>query len=145
MVDASRPATVDDIHDTARAMPHVTVDRAGGRSDNPVYQVGGKPFVFFRNPRPDAADPETGQRYDDVIVIWVADDHDKQALVHDESRPYFTTDHFNGHSSVLLRGSRIGEIPRQEIVELIQDAWLCRASKRRAAEWLDRAESGQSG
>ena len=50
-------------------MPHVTVD--GGSKGNAVYQVGGKSFVFFRNPRPDAFDPQTGERYDDVIVIWV--------------------------------------------------------------------------
>ena len=36
-------------------MPHVTVD-AGGPG-NEVYQVGGKSFVFFRTPRPDAVDP----------------------------------------------------------------------------------------
>jgi hypothetical protein len=42
-------------------MPHVTVYPGAG--DNPIYQVGGKSFVFFRNPRPDAVDPETGERY----------------------------------------------------------------------------------
>jgi hypothetical protein len=36
--------------------------------------VGGTSFVFFRNPRPDAFDPDTGQRYDDVIVFWVPDE-----------------------------------------------------------------------
>jgi hypothetical protein len=59
--DGSRAARVDDVHDLALAMPHVTV--VDGTSDNPVYQVGGKSFVFFRNPRPDAVDPETGERY----------------------------------------------------------------------------------
>ncbi|MGH9131479.1 MAG: hypothetical protein ACRDWV_07360 [Acidimicrobiales bacterium] len=49
----------------ATGMPHVTVCRGSG--GNPVYQVGGKSFVFFRNPRPDATDPQTGQRFDDVI------------------------------------------------------------------------------
>jgi hypothetical protein len=44
-----------------------------------------------------------------VIVFWVASEEDKQALVLDESTPFFTTPHFNGHASVLLRGSRIGE------------------------------------
>jgi hypothetical protein len=38
---------------------------------------------------------------------------------------------------VLVRASRLGEITRQELAELIQDAWLCRASKRRAQAWLD--------
>jgi hypothetical protein len=50
-------------------MPHVTVE--DGPQGNPVYQVGRKSFVFFRTPRPDAVDPVTGERYDDVIVLWV--------------------------------------------------------------------------
>ena len=92
-------------------MPHVT--KVEGTKDNPIYQVGQKSFVFFRNARADASDPETGERYDDVIVIWVASEDDKQALVQDEGSPYFTTPHFDGHPSVLLRGSRIGEIDRR--------------------------------
>src|SRR4051812_47607415 len=115
-------------------MPHVTVwDET---SDNPVYQVGGKSFIFFRNPRPDAFDPETGERYRDVIVFWVPSEEDKRAMVQDDTSPYFTTAHFNGHPSVLLRAGRIGEITRQELTELIADAWLSRASKRRADTWL---------
>lgn len=124
-----------DVHELALAMPHVTVVHGSG--DNPVYQVGGKSFIFFRNPRPDAVDPETGVRYPDVIVFWVASEADKQALVQDPTSPFFTTAHFDGHLSVLLRGSRVGELSRQELAELVQDAWLCRASKRRAATWLD--------
>jgi hypothetical protein len=115
-------------------MPHVTVDHGPG--NNPVYQVGGKSFIFFRNPRPDAVDSGTGERYRDVIVFWVASEADKQALVQDGSSPFFTTAHFKGHPSVLLRASRVGELTREELAELIQDAWLSRASPRRAATWL---------
>ncbi|MDQ1483898.1 MAG: hypothetical protein QOF35_1974, partial [Actinomycetota bacterium] len=64
-----RRARVEDVHDLALDMPHVTVDH--GTAENPVYQVGRKSFVFFRNPRSDATDPETGERYLDVIVFWV--------------------------------------------------------------------------
>jgi hypothetical protein len=85
-------------------MPHVTV--IGGTKDNPVYQVGGKSFIFFRNPRPDAFDPDSGERYSDVIVFWVADEAEKQALVKEESTPFFSTTHFDGHPSVLVRASR---------------------------------------
>src|SRR5215469_15189409 len=116
-------------------MPHVTVTR-GGQS-NPVYQVGGKSFVFFRTQRPDAADPVTGERYDDVIVFWVASEADKQALVQDQGSPFFSTPHFDGHLSVLVRGSRLGELSLQELTEVVQEAWLCRASARRAATWLN--------
>jgi hypothetical protein len=65
-----RFARVEDVHELALGMSHVKVEH--GPSGNPVYQVGGKSFVFFRNPRPDAVDPETGERYTDVIVFWVA-------------------------------------------------------------------------
>jgi hypothetical protein len=125
---------VRDVHEIAGGMPFVTVEEIGpGR---PVYQVGRKSFVFFRNPRPDAVDPRTGERYDDVIVFWVGSEADKQALVQDESTPFFTTKHFDGHQSVLLRASRVGELSRQELAEVIQEAWLSRASRRRAADWL---------
>lgn len=130
----SRPARVDDVHKIALAMPHVTVEHGSG--DNAVYQVGGKSFIFFRNPRPDAVDPVTGERYADVIVFWVESEADKQALVRDETSPAFTTAHFDGHPSVLVRASRIGELTYAELAEMVQDAWLSRASARRAADWL---------
>lgn len=123
------------MHAAALAMPHVTVD--DGTSGNPVYQVGGRSFVFFRNPRPDAVDAQTGERYDDVVVIWVTDEHEKQALVQDPASPFFTTDHFAGHPSVLVRVSRLEETTRSEITELVQAAWLSRASRARAQAWLD--------
>jgi hypothetical protein len=135
----SRPASVADVHELAMAMPHVT-QWAGEPGKPPIYQVGGKSFVFFRNPRPDAFDPDTGERYDDVIVFWVPDEADKRSLVEDPDSPFFTTPHFNGHLSVLLRGAHVPELSRAELAEVIQDAWLSRASRRRAAQWLDARE-----
>ena len=137
---ADRPATVADVHEIAAGMPHVSRIE-GSKAGNAVYQVGGKSFVFFRTPRPDAVDPDTGERYTDVIVIWVESEADKLALTQDPASPFFTTSHFDGHPSVLIRQSRLGEIGLTELRELIQDAWLCPASTRRAARWL----AGQSG
>jgi hypothetical protein len=130
----SRRARVEDVHELALGMPHVSVVHGSG--DNPVYQVGQKSFVFFRNPRPDAFDPETGERYPDVIVFWVPSESDKQAMVQDQGSPFFTTPHFDGHLSVLLRASRIGELTLRELTEVVQDAWLSRASPARGAAWL---------
>ena len=134
MPPRSRRARVEDVHDLAMGMPWVTVEYGSG--GNPVYQVGRKSFIFFRTPRPDAVDPQTGERYPDVIVFWVPSDADKQALVQDPDTPFFTTPHFNGHVSVLVRASRIGALTLQELTEVVQDAWLSRASTRRATEWL---------
>ncbi len=134
MAQKDRPARVADVHRLATAMPHVT--RLDGPRGNAVYQVGGRSFVFFRNPRPDAVDPRSGERYDDVIVIWVESEADKSALLQDERLPFFTTPHFDGHPSVLVRASRLGELGVRELTEVVQDAWLARASARRARDWL---------
>ncbi len=115
-------------------MPHVK--RMEGPKGNAIYQVGGKSFVFFRTPQPDCADPDTGERWADVIMLWVGSDSDKLALIQDPESPFFSTPHFDGHPSVLVRSSRLAEIDLTELAELVQDAWLSRASKRRATRWL---------
>jgi hypothetical protein len=124
---SDRPARVADVHRIAAAMPHVT--RVEGPKGNAIYQVGGKSFVFFRNPRRDAPFP-------DVIVIWVESEADKLALVQDAGSPFFTTNHFDGHPSVLVRESELDRVGVGELTELIQDAWLSQASKRRGDKWL---------
>ena len=137
MSSAERGARIEDVHELAQGMPHVTVEHGSG--GNPVYQVGRRSFIFFRTPRPDAIDPVSGERLTDVIVFWVASEADKQALVQDDSTPFFTTAHFEGHPSVLVRASRIGELTREELAEIVQEAWLSRASAHRAATWLSRS------
>src|ERR1700761_4743465 len=129
-----RPARESDVHEIAAGMPHSK--RIEGPKGNAIYQVGGKSFVFFRTPRPDAADPETGERFADVIMIWVDSETDKQALVQDPQSPFFTPAHFDEHPSVLIRASRLAEVSRTELAELIQDGWLSRASRRRVDQWL---------
>ena len=118
----SRRATVADLHALAGAMPGVTIE--AGPKGNEVYQVSRRSFVFFRTPRPDAVDPVTGERYED------------------DATPYFTTPHFDGHLSVLLRASRIGELSRDELAEMVYDAWLARASPTAARRWLAEHELG---
>lgn len=129
-----RRATVEDVHALASAMPYVRV--VEGSLENPVYQVGGKSFVYFRTPSRDALDPETSERYDDVIIFWVPDAEDKDALVSDDDLPFFTTPHFDGHPSVLVRASRLGELGYDQLAEVVEDAWLSRASARRQQVWL---------
>jgi hypothetical protein len=129
-----RPARLSDVHEIAAAMPHTK--RIEGPQGNAIYQVGGKSFVFFRTPQPDAVDPDTGERLPDVIMIWVESEGDKFALVQDPDSPFFTTDRFDGHPSVLVRVSRLADVSRTELAEVIQDGWLSRASKRRADQWI---------
>ena len=127
--DGSRPATAADVHEIARALPGVTRADAGPT----VYQVSRRSFLFFRNPRPDATDPETGDRYTDVIVFWVESELEKEAILADASLPFFTTAHFDGHPSVLLRASRVGELSRDDLAGFVEGAWLSRAGPRALA------------
>ncbi len=132
---ADTAATEVDIHHLAAAMPNTTMLRTpSGRA---VYQVGGKSFVYFRSARKDAFDPATGEPYDDVVIFWVDGEDAKQSLTRDPSTPFFTTAHFAGHPSVLLRLARLAELTRQELAEVIEDAWLSRASSRRGRTYLE--------
>jgi hypothetical protein len=57
-------------------------------------------------------------------------------LVADSRRIYFTTPHWNGYSAVLLRIPDLDRIDRDELRDLVEEAWLTRAQKRLAKEWL---------
>jgi hypothetical protein len=124
-------------------MPGVKV--LDGSQGRPIYQVGGKSFIFFRNARPDAADPDTGERYPDVIMFWTGSEGDKLALVQDPDSPFFSTPHFDGHPSVLIRECHLAELTVDELAEVIEEAWLARASRSRAAAWLARAANTDVG
>jgi hypothetical protein len=127
------PATVQDVHDTALAMPDVELGTSFG---TPAYRVAKRPFVRWREPRADAVDEATGDRLTDVMVLWVDGEADKHALVEDPSTPFFTLPHYDDHHSVLLRECALGRLTRGEIREVVQDAWLAQAPVTRRRAWL---------
>lgn len=132
----SRKARISDVDEIALALPDVLQSEG----ERPSYSVNGKDFIVRRGPRKDAIDPATGEMFADVVYFHCRLE-DKEALVADEGAPWFTTPHFNGYPAVLLRESRIGELARAELAEVITDAWLIRAPKRVSKRWLaDRTE-----
>ena len=141
----TRPARPEDIDEICGSLPETELGTSWG--DVPTWKVPpgdkGKGFVLYRRPHSTAIDPETGEMYDDLVVIITPTEAEKTALVEDDSTPFFTTPHFKGHPSVLLRGSRIGELTADELAEVVYDAWLARAGKRARAKWL--AERGLDG
>jgi hypothetical protein len=126
-------ATMADVEELALALPHTTKEVSDGR---PTYLVHGKMFCFHRSPRPDAVDPETGERLDDVFAFRVADLDVKELLLADDRGIFFTTPHWNGYSAVLLRIPDLVHLDRDELRDLVIDAWLTRAQKRVAKAWL---------
>jgi hypothetical protein len=129
-----RAATPRDVDDICLGLPEVELGTSWG--DNPTYKVRGKGFVMHRPPGRTAVDPETGEWYTDLLVIQVPSENEKRALVEDESLPFFTIDHFNGYNAVLVQQSRLGEIGRDELAEILTDAWLTKAPSSLAKAFL---------
>jgi hypothetical protein len=123
-----------DLDELALAMPLATKEMS--EDGRPTYSVHGKFFCFHRSRRPDAVDPETGERLDDVFVFRVADLGEKEILLRDDRGVFFTTPHWNGYSAVLMRIPDLARIDRDELRDLIAEAWLTRAQKRVAKAWL---------
>jgi hypothetical protein len=126
-------ATLKDLDKLALALPEVTKEIADGR---PTYKVAGKFFCFHRSPRPDALDPETGERLADVLVFYVENLELKELLVADSRGIYFTTPHWNGYSAVLVRIKDLKRLGRAELRDRVEEAWLRRAPKKLAKAFL---------
>lgn len=134
----SQPARPEDVDEICGSLPETEFGTSWG--DVPTWKVPagdkGKGFLLYRHPRHDAQDPVTGEQYDDLLVITTPGPGEKAALVEDPSSPFFTIDHFRNFNAVLVQQSRLGEITRDELVEIITDAWATRAPKKLVKEFL---------
>ena len=134
----SRPARPEDVDEICASLPESELGISWG--DRPTWKVPrgdkGKGFVLYRAAHRTAVDPETGEPYDDLVVITTPTEVEKHALVEDESTPFFTIDHFKGYSAVLVQQSRLGEIGRAELAEVITEAWAAKAPKKLVREYF---------
>ena len=123
-----------DLDELALAMPQTTKEVTD--DGRPSYLVHGKRFCLQRRRRPDALDADTGERLDDVLMFRVADLDVKELMLSDTRGAYFTTPHFNGYPAVLVRIPDLARLDRDELYDLVAEAWLTRAQKRVAKSWL---------
>ncbi len=133
-------ASMADLDELALALPGTGKELS--EDGRPTYTVHGKMFVCHRSRRADAIDPETGERLDDVLIFRVENLQLKELLLADERGITFTTPHFNGYSAVLVRIPSLARLDRDELEEMVVEAWLTRAQKRVAKAWL--AEHGDA-
>jgi hypothetical protein len=125
---------MDDLDELALALPQTTKEVSD--DGRPSYLVHGKRFCLQRGRRPDAVDPKTGERLDDVLMFRVEDLDVKELILSDDRGIYFTTPHFNGYPAVLIRIPDLERLGRDELFDLVAEAWLTRAQKRLAKAWL---------
>jgi hypothetical protein len=124
-------ATWADVNRLALELPEVAERPSHGNKD---WRVRDKGFVWERPLR--RADYEAlGDSAPDgpILGVRVADVGVKAALIADDPAVYFTTPHFDGYPAVLVR---LDEIGVAELRELIVEAWLIRAPKRLAQQYL---------
>jgi hypothetical protein len=123
--------TWEDVARIALALPETTEGLSWG---NRFWRVKGKGFVWERPLRRsdlkalgDAAPegPILGARVEHLVA--------KEALLQDPSGVFFTIPHFDGYPAVLVL---LDAIDLAGLDEVIVEAWLCRAPKRLADEFL---------
>lgn len=129
----SNVATWDDVRRIALALPETT--ERSSREGVPGWRVKDTLFAWERPLR--RADLEAlGDAAPDgaILATRVADLGVKEALLAEDREVYFTTPHFNGYPAILVRLDRITDA---ELEELLVEAWLARAPKRLAKEYID--------
>jgi hypothetical protein len=127
-------ATMADLDELALALPETTKELSS--DGRPTYLAHGKMFCFHRSRRPDAVDPASGERLDDVLMFRVDGPEAKELVLADPRGIFFTTPHFNGYPAVLIRIPDLARLDRDELRDAIVEAWLTRAHKRVAKAWL---------
>jgi hypothetical protein len=124
-----------DLDELALSLPETSKELSS--DGRPAYLAHGKLFCCHRNRRRDAVDPASGERLDDVLMFRVPDLDVKELLLADDRGVFFTTPHFDGYAAVLMRIPDLERIDREELEDLVVDAWLTRAKKRVAKTWLE--------
>jgi Uncharacterized protein conserved in bacteria len=128
-------ATWEDVSAIARELPQA---EPGIRVGDPTWKVGKNVFVWVRPLR--ARDREelgdaapTGE----IVGASTIDVGEKLALIDEDPRAFFTTSHFDDFPAILIS---LDHVDPERLREVVTDAWIARAPKRLAAEFLTRFE-----
>lgn len=110
-----------DVRDIALSLPDVTGD------DGFSYHLGktGIAWPYMERVQPKKARVPRN----DIFVVRVADEDDKQALLQGEPGIFFTTDHYDGYPAVMVR---LAEIDKGRLIELLTDAHAAALAKNTA-------------
>jgi hypothetical protein len=125
-------ATWEDVKRIALSLPETSEGTAWGTAS---WRVRDKQFVWERPLRQsDLAALGDSAPTGPILGVRVEHLGAKEALLADDPAVFFTTPHFDGYAAVLVR---LDSIAVEELAEVIIDAWLTRAPKRLAKEYVD--------
>lgn len=129
-------ASIDDVRAIALGLPetHESVD---GHRGGAVWATAAGAFAWERGPSKTdlVALEKLGREWPDGLTIGARTDglETKEALLQTYPDVFFTIPHFNGYPAVLLR---VDVIDVELLREVISDAWLLKAPKTVAKDWL---------
>jgi hypothetical protein len=103
--------TEEDVRGAALSLPETTEKPSYG---TPGFRVKDKLFARIR---------EEGN----VLLVWCWDLDEKAELIAAEPEKFFTTPHYDGHPTVLVR---FDAIDVDELTELLTESWRIRAPKK---------------
>jgi hypothetical protein len=133
-------ASWEDVAEIALGLPEVAEEPVHGSR---AWKVRKKLFAWERPLRAKeieqlgGLEPQGAAPTGEILGVRVPGEEAKVAMLQSEPEIYFTTPHFDGYPSVLIRLERI---PRADLEEAIVEAWLCRAPKRVAAAYLTKRD-----
>lgn len=117
-------ADAEDVRRLALALPQVEEIESEGFD----FRVGGKGFVWSY---PERRPGRRREIRDDIAVLYVGDEAEKQALLLGEPDTFFTTPGYDGWPLVMLR---LAAVDPDRLAELVTDAWRMRAPAALAAD-----------
>lgn len=124
-------ATWDDVSAIARELPQA---EPGVRFGDATWKVGKNVFVWVRPLRArDLAELGDAAPHGDIVGASTADVGEKLALIDEDPRAFFTTSHFDGFPAILVA---LDHVDPERLREVVTDAWIARAPKRLAADFL---------
>src|SRR5450631_3834302 len=131
--------TWEDVRRIALALPETSERLSRERCQ---WRVKDKLFVWERPLRRREIEA-LGAEAPDGPILGARVEHlgAKEALLADDPSVFFTTAHFDGHPSVLVRLDRIAA---DDLDEVIVEAWLARAPSRLAQAYVESNLAGGS-
>jgi hypothetical protein len=125
-------ASWDDVRRIALDLPETDEGTSHG---NRSWRVKEKGFVWERPLRRSDLEALGDEAPDGPILgARVENEMAKEALIANDPDVFFTTPHFDGYSAILVQ---LEHISVEDLTEVIVEAWLARAPKRLADEYLD--------
>jgi hypothetical protein len=118
--------TEDDVRRIALALPS-TIERQSYGS--PGFRVQDRLFARVHE--------EPG-----VLVVFRSSVEDRDELIASAPAKFFTTPHYAGHPSVLVR---LSAVDPAELTELLEEAWQTRAPRRLLEQHAELFERGTEG